>query len=210
MSEPAGFKVYADFNCPFCYALSERVWEAGKAEEIEWRCIQHAPSIPVPMPPTASPEDLAELQEEIERLGQRAPEVEARVPVNRPNSGPASMIAARAHLDGDPNLPEFRRLVFRALWAEGEDISNPMVLSRLATQADLAPPQAAADRAQTLLARWQHGWESGAFDRRIPVMVSPGDSFLLGLPESRRVALFLGSGIFSSTYDGTCEGSDQE
>ena len=39
------FTVYADFNCPFCYALNERLRELNLEQRIDFRPIQHAPAI---------------------------------------------------------------------------------------------------------------------------------------------------------------------
>ena len=43
-SEIGVFTVYADFNCPFCYALDERLHELDLAQRVDFRAIQHAPS----------------------------------------------------------------------------------------------------------------------------------------------------------------------
>ena len=37
--------VYADFNCPFCYALNERLHAMDLEDQVEFRSIQHAPSV---------------------------------------------------------------------------------------------------------------------------------------------------------------------
>lgn len=41
--------LYSDFNCPFCYALEERLVGLHLAAFVEWRGVQHAPEMPVPM-----------------------------------------------------------------------------------------------------------------------------------------------------------------
>src|SRR5690349_22882248 len=45
------FFLYSDFNCPFCYALHERLHDLGLIERCEWRGVQHAPQLPRPMKP---------------------------------------------------------------------------------------------------------------------------------------------------------------
>jgi hypothetical protein len=38
------FIVYADFNCPFCYALNERLHAMGLGERVDFRSVQHLSS----------------------------------------------------------------------------------------------------------------------------------------------------------------------
>ena len=43
--------LYSDFNCPFCYALHERLHDMALLSRCEWRGVQHAPHLPRPMKP---------------------------------------------------------------------------------------------------------------------------------------------------------------
>ena len=43
-SDTGDFIVYADFNCPFCYALNERLHAMNIEQRVEFRTIQHAPA----------------------------------------------------------------------------------------------------------------------------------------------------------------------
>ncbi len=44
MSAQESFLFYSDFNCPFCYALNERILTVGDVSKVEWRGIQHMPA----------------------------------------------------------------------------------------------------------------------------------------------------------------------
>ena len=41
----------SDFNCPFCYAMHERLHEMNLLVHCEWRGVQHASHLPRPMKP---------------------------------------------------------------------------------------------------------------------------------------------------------------
>ena len=43
--------LYSDFNCPFCYAMHERLHEMNLLALCEWRGVQHASHLPRPMKP---------------------------------------------------------------------------------------------------------------------------------------------------------------
>src|SRR5262245_10791132 len=78
--------VYGDLNCPFCYALEERLVTRQVQPHCEWRLVEHAPLLPHE-PAEAKPTELGELVRELEDLSERAPEVVIGPPKFRPNSG---------------------------------------------------------------------------------------------------------------------------
>jgi hypothetical protein len=125
---------YGDFNCPFCYALSEQLHDLGLESLVSFRAVQH-----------------------LLTPGEWARET------------PQSLV------------DEVREQGFGPI---GE---SPVL--RLAARA------------------WQDGWQSGGFDRRIPVLVAPGGARSMGLEESRRTATFLRAGLISSDSGDTCGGN---
>ena len=40
--------LYEDLNCPFCYALTTALHEAGLEDHVQWRGIEHVSDAPVP------------------------------------------------------------------------------------------------------------------------------------------------------------------
>ncbi|MCP4469315.1 MAG: hypothetical protein GY815_01290 [Gammaproteobacteria bacterium] len=83
------FTVYADFNCPFCYALNERLHAMGLGERVDFRGVQHAPSA---SSDHAGLEVLTELTREVAEVRRRAPSIEIAVPLFRPSSALASVL----------------------------------------------------------------------------------------------------------------------
>ena len=49
MNQP--FTLFSDFNCPFCYALHERLHRLQLLDHCAWKGVQHAPYLPIPMRP---------------------------------------------------------------------------------------------------------------------------------------------------------------
>ena len=45
MAQARKFIVYGDFNCPFCYALNERLHAHNRSATISWASVQHIPGI---------------------------------------------------------------------------------------------------------------------------------------------------------------------
>ena len=153
--------VYGDINCPFCYALNERLQVHARNIEIEWRAVQHMPNIDSGAP---SFQEQAQLTAEVASVRKRAPEVQVITPLSRPNSAAACRLLAAYESAGLP-VSALRTLIYRALWREGLDVSRPEVLESLVRQAGLesVQPNAQADQ---LAAAWQQAWEDGDFDRR--------------------------------------------
>ena len=96
------FTVYADFNCPFCYALNERMFAKGQDHWIDFRLIQHAPEI---HNERGNLELLSELTTEVAEVRRRLPSTEINIPMFRPSSAAATSLVkaiVAALLDGAP------------------------------------------------------------------------------------------------------------
>lgn len=163
--------IYADFSCPYSYAMSERL--RGLEGQLEWRIVEHAPSLLIPMSGGADPRELDEVH-------RAAPEIELNTPPGLPNSELASRVFAA--------LPpkrgiDFLHRVYRALWVEGRDISSPSVVDELA--GERIEPQATG---------WQREWE--ALGVGVPAIVREDGERCLGIVSPDVVRLFLrGEGI---------------
>ncbi|MDJ0879578.1 MAG: diguanylate cyclase [Halieaceae bacterium] len=179
--------VYGDFNCPFCYALSERLQVYARDFEIRWMAVQHLPYADSSSP---SFQEQTQLTAEVASVRKRAPEVQIITPPARPGTRLANLFLAAAELAAAPGLPTFRTLVFRALWRDGEDISDIAVLKRLAEKAGLDIPTLGDDE-QKLTGAWQQIWATGDFDRRVPSMENGFGGRMLGFPAIPRLMPFL-------------------
>lgn len=81
---PPRAPLFSDPNCPFCHATEEHLHALGLAGAVEWRGVQHAPDLPVPMAPGDPPgEDLGAEVEAVRRL---APEVRIALPTAGPST----------------------------------------------------------------------------------------------------------------------------
>ena len=179
--------VYADFNCPFCYALSERLQEHASEITIRWRAVQHMPNAGAQAP---SFQEQAQLMAEVASVRKRAPELPIITPESRPNTAAASRLLTAAQSRGLPGMENLQLLIFRALWLDGRDISDPTVLDELVTEAGMALFDADSDD-EDRMEEWQQIWEWGDFDRRIPSMENDAGGRILGFPAIPRLIPFL-------------------
>ena len=189
------FVVYLDFNCPFCYALNERIIALDLEERVSFRSVQHAPQVSSSQ---TGFETLSELSSEVAEVSRRAPSIEINIPLFRPNSGPASLLVNQVSRKGIAEAGRLRREIFRSLWVDGEDISDPDILASLVKKLKIVvPDQTKADIDE--LEKWQLAWDSNQeFDRAIPIIISGRGETVVGFPLEVEVDGFLKTGSLVS------------
>ena len=207
------FIAYGDFNCPFCFALHERLAAWGVLDRIEWRLIVHAPEL---SETSFSLEDQSLLANEVFAIHHRAPDV----PVNLPRTRPGTESATRMMIAAGKQSPKaevaLRLSIYRALWHEGRNIADSSVLQQIANEAGVGDlfssgnvnNRNVVEDSETLpvwqfwqqlgsapaeLIKWQTDWETNkVFDRRIPILARRSSkSLLLGLPTEEALYQFL-------------------
>jgi diguanylate cyclase (GGDEF)-like protein len=189
------FIIYADFNCPFCYALNERLHEMNLEDRAEFRMVQHAPSISSSQ---VSFEVLSALSSEVAEVRRRAPSTQINVPMFRPNSGPASQLVTTVAKIHPRKAIRLHRLIYRALWVDGKDISKPDLLNSLLRELGINPPKGAALK-DDKLSIWQSEWaDNEEFDRSIPIVISDRGETVIGFPLEPELDAFLNSGSLIS------------
>ena len=170
-------RIYADLNCPFCYALSEWIDEAGLDDQIEWCLVDHKPS--------AYFEDhhaqtLIELTEEIFVIRQRASDIQIRLPQGRTNVRKAERLLCQVKTSHPTSFLPLKQHIYRAYWAEDSNIEDDSVLQQLLKKVGLnnvgISPQSSEQ-----IAHWTREWEEGPFDRRLPAIQRSENDFSLGL-----------------------------
>jgi diguanylate cyclase (GGDEF)-like protein len=189
------FVVYADFNCPFCYALNELLHVAGLDDQVDYRSVQHAPA--------ASSENveiavLIGLSRKVAEVRRRAPSVQIALPLFRPGTAAAAQLLDRVSRQSPRLASRLRRAIFRALWVEGLDISLPEVLDSLLAQQDIHPESATTGSNDSLSA-WQSEWDNDSeFKGNIPVVISEQDEKVIGFPFESELNTFLQTGSLVS------------
>lgn len=192
--------VYSDLNCPFCYALNEWLENAGSAERVRWRGVEHMPEL-LPGAPMSREQDM-ELTSEVESVRERAPSVVIERPPLRPNTELAIGIILSVEDAFPAKVALLRTAVFRALWQRGLDISKPLVLEELVRSCGLSPSALPAPYTAQARACFDE-WDRANY-RRIPVLRAPTGATYLGLGDSQRLGLFMGSALFDIEVPGTC------
>ncbi|MEO6999870.1 MAG: hypothetical protein ABI112_17485 [Terracoccus sp.] len=121
--------IYGDFTCATCYLAS---WRAdlldGTPQAVDWRAVEHQPSLPLTGLRPARPE----LEGLNSRWGAMASlRMPGEVVPGRSPSFVASTqaaVAGYAEAYGAGVAERARRTLFRAYWVKGLDIGNPEVL----------------------------------------------------------------------------------
>jgi len=172
--------LYSDFNCPFCYALHERLYELGVIDRCEWRGVQHAPHLPRPMKPWSGSLG-AELQQEVSVVQRLAPRLAIVLPPGKPNTKLAIALAA-SYLQRDRNRGmQVVRSLYRGFWLEGKDLSNPLVLDEFGISDGTDLDQ--------MIEEWNNGWhETG--QTGVPLIVSPEGDHLVGCVPADEIRRF--------------------
>lgn len=178
---------YEDFNCPFSYALNERLGDLAAAQ-VERRMIQHAPT--AHMESHNVPEQ-ADLANEVFTVRHRAPEIPISLPPGRPNTGYAIQLAIAAAKVDRGKADSLRTSIYHSLWIEGDDISDPEILKSLVQSNGLPWPLVPEEDVEQQLERWQDDWEMGNFEQRIPSLASKDGRVLLGLNSKENIKSFL-------------------
>ena len=179
--------VYADLNCPFCYALSEWVHEAGVEDQLDWRLIDHNPQASFF---SYSDQELIDLTEEIFTIRQRAPDLDILLPQGRCNIRNAGMLLSWVKEHRPESFFPLQRRIYRAYWAEDINIESSQLLEALASEVGLDAPEIKGLNT-AILDHWTQAWDRSAFDRRIPVIMHSEKEFHLGLPPKPELMAYL-------------------
>lgn len=185
------FTVYADFKCPFCYALNERIFAMNLEHWIDFRLIQRAPEI---QNQRGSLELLSELTTEVAEVRRRLPSTEINIPMFRPSSAAASSLVYAVGRDDPVEAVRLRRRIYRALWVDGQNISDPGTLASLLQELDIELPSHDNLTNAELMA-WQSEWANNTeFNRNLPVIISECGETIMGFLLEPELDAFLESG----------------
>src|SRR6185437_7927938 len=125
--------IYGDFNCPYSYLASQRADRLRKAGiAVDWRAVEHDRRLPAGGLPSGS--DQASWGRELAEVASLALPGE-QVPAGPPAmvSNTAAAVAAYAEAVSDGVADELRGGLFRAVWAQGLNLSSPHEVRRLVT-----------------------------------------------------------------------------
>ena len=172
--------LYSDFNCPFCYAMHERLHEMDLLARCEWRGVQHASHLPRPMKPWQGSLG-AELRHEVAVVQRLAPGLPIALPSGKPNTR-AAIEQAVGLLRRDPaHAMAFVRETYRAFWCESKDISDTEVLRQLVEQAGGSPESVGTINGEDrrVAQEWEAAWHATG-QAGVPLIVSPDHYLLVG------------------------------
>jgi len=193
--------VYADINCPFCFALHERLDDLGLLSAVEWKTIEHAPNKD---DAPDSPKRTSQLEVEYQLVIQRAKDTKIINPLFVPNTKLANSYIKAVQDYFPEKLIAVRKSVYRALWQIGANIDDKSVLDRIMAAHDIPLPLDFTGEQE--LKTWQREWQYGDFDLRIPSMQNSKHQVMLGLQHGNTIKRFIqGLGASSEGLKATCK-----
>lgn len=187
MSQP--WVLYSDFNCPFCYAMHERLQAQGVLEIIQWRGVQHAPHLPIPMA-AWNGRLLEELRQEVAMVKRLAPDLSIAVPKGKPNTKSAIELAARLVARLPAKGRELVACLYEALWREGRDVSDQNVQTDLLAAIGLDTVFQEDLMTRSVAERWETEWGRTGHSS-VPLLVRPDGAILIGLAREADLKSFL-------------------
>ena len=171
--------LYSDFNCPFCYALHERLERLQCWEHVQWKGVQHAPFLGVPMARWCGG-SLSELKDEVAFVQRLAPETAIAVPSGKPNTKLAIAVVAGVMATYPERAHRLIQSLYRALWRDGLDLSSSTVVEDLTDRIGLPAQQLLGDAAGMtgVLEAWENDWR--ATDHSSVPLLERNDGAILG------------------------------
>jgi diguanylate cyclase (GGDEF)-like protein len=185
-----GYRAYIDLNCPYCYALYERVCRWGLVDQIEWCTIEHAAHV------LDGEFDLRQeemLTAEVFEVHHRAPDIDLTLPPDRCQSTLATRMLAIVYRLFPEVVNDVRRAIYGALWQAGHNIGDRGVLEEILRRHEV-PEEVLGmcDEEPPEFIAWQRDWEQGGYDNSIPVLThKPTGRVLIGLADQSSLARFL-------------------
>jgi diguanylate cyclase (GGDEF)-like protein len=166
--DPSDYAAFIDLNCPFCFAVHERLSRWGVSHKLEWKFVQHANHL-MEGPFTLSQEN--RLSSEVLSAHHRAPDVKIILPSKWCDGELASLLLTQIQKVYPEASDQMRNAVYRALWHEDLNIDDTEVLQGLLAQNDLPDSLIVeCEESRSLLQAYQNEWETGNFDFSIPVI----------------------------------------
>ncbi|MDF2460081.1 MAG: uncharacterized protein K0S79_2497 [Nitrospira sp.] len=184
------YRLFSDFNCPFCYALHERLHTLNLIEQCEWHGVEHAPYLPSPMKPWQGSLG-AELRHEVMLVRRLEPDLPIALPPGKPNTRAAIERAIASLQDSRARGMRFIREAYRAFWYEGRDLSDRQVLDDLAGDFSILEP---ADQLRRRAKEWETAWQTTG-QAGVPMIVSVEGNLLTGCVPTEDLVEFFGGKI---------------
>ncbi len=180
--------LYSDFNCPFCYAMHERLQAQGVLK-IQWRGVQHAPHLPIPMA-AWNGRLLEELRQEVAMVKRLAPDLPIAVPMGKPNTKSAIEFAARVVARLPEKGRELVACLYGALWREGRDLSDQNVQADLLAAIGFDTVFHEDPTTRSVVEQWEKEWGQTGHSG-VPLLVRPDGAILIGLAREADLKSFL-------------------
>jgi len=171
--------------------MHERLHGYGVLDHVEWRGVQHAPYLPIPMT-RWNGHLLDELQYEVAMVNRLAPALPIVTPNGKPNTQPAISLAARVLSSKRFEGHELVRRLYWAFWRDGRDISDRTVLEEVLESVGLQSVNfMESDEATSrALDRWDLQWRRTG-EGGVPLLERFDGALLVGFAQEASLRRFL-------------------
>ncbi len=182
--------IYYDFTSAESFVINTIAQALPTADELAWRGVQVAPTLPVP---AMLLERRARERLEIELMDavRVLPQLKPRLPTRLPNTRAALQAVASVERMHRTRADAFRTALFRAYWERDVDISD--VSSIITIAADIGvPPWADLDHlaAQAAQVAWELDWQAARLGG-VPRVIRPDGQILWTVKDAASVQAFL-------------------
>jgi diguanylate cyclase (GGDEF)-like protein len=179
--------VYGDLNCPYSYALHEKLKSLAFLDNVEFRLVEHAPDLGLY---GNRPDILTELAGDVFAVRSLAEDVPLTLPLERPDSRLAILCVIAAQAIDKARANTLRATFYTALWVEGKDISCPSVIFKCIEESGLPVDLEVEEECEQQLEIWHSQWDKSKVGSRIPSTIAADDRKLLGLPSIEDIKAF--------------------
>lgn len=184
--------VFADLNCPFCYALSETLDKQNLMMHTYWMLIEHAPATTTPWTP-AGPVLHQTLRSEVETVQSRCPGLQVCVPTGQPNTSLPILAVADAYRRSVKVGLDLKLRLQRALFIDNQDIGSKYVVNRVRGMLGLGPLELSPEL-RPISEEWQKRW-AAVPKKMIPTMLTRDGVYRYGLGDPDDAANFVRANI---------------
>lgn len=182
--------IYYDFTSVESYLVNEIAQGLTAADELAWRGVQVAPTLPVP---AVALERRARERLEIEILDAMRvlPQLKVQQPTRLPNTRGALQAVASVERMHRTRADAFRSALFRAYWQRDVDISDRATVIAIAADAGV-PPWVEFDHqaAQAGQVAWELEWQAERLGG-VPRIIRTDGQILWSVKDAASVRAFL-------------------
>jgi 2-hydroxychromene-2-carboxylate isomerase len=182
--------IYYDFTSAESFVVNEIVQGLTTPDDLAWRGVQVAPTLPVPAM-VLERRARERLEIEVHDAGRVSPEITAQLPTRLPNTRAALQAVASVERMHRTRADAFRTALFRAYWQRDVDISDLTAIVAIAAEAGVPPwVDLEHQAAQAAQVSWELAWQAERLGG-VPRVIRTDGQILWAVKDATSVRAFL-------------------